>query len=103
MVSSDHAPEAAPELIPELVLSVAHGMVPDLVHALSIGPAPLPAHGVGREVEKEAVPFSLAPPGVQRAWWVEEVWLWLLGPPESSSLGAIFKRINYFNDGTSRE
>ena len=63
----------APEAVPELVLSVDHGVVPDLLHVLSIDLAPSSVHGAGREVEKEVVPFSLAPPGVRRVWWVEEV------------------------------
>jgi len=68
-VSSGLAPEAALSV----ALSVAHGGVPDLVHALLADLVPSPVHGAGREVEKEVGPSSLAPPVVQRVWWVEEV------------------------------
>jgi len=66
-VSSEPAPEAVPELVHEAALSVvAHGVVPELVHALSVDLAPSPVHGFGREVEKEEDPVSPVLPEVQK-------------------------------------
>ena len=104
-VSLGVAPEAAPELVPELAheaaLSVARGVVPELVHVLLVDRAPSPVHEAGREVEKEVDPVSLVLPEVQKVWSVGGVSLWLPDPPESSSLGAIFEHISYFNEGTT--
>ena len=68
------APEAVPGLVPEFVheaaLSVARGVAPELVHALSVDLAPLPVHDFGREVarevEKEVAPVYLVLPEVQK-------------------------------------
>ena len=70
-MSSGPAPEAVPELVHEAALSVVHGVAPELVHALSVDPAPSPVrgfgHGAGREVEKEEDPVSLVLHEVQKA------------------------------------
>ena len=68
------APEAVPGLVPEFVheaaLSVARGVAPELVHALSVDLAPSPVRGVGRGVDREVakveVPTSLFLPEVQK-------------------------------------
>ena len=74
MVASGPAPETAPKPVPELVhgaaLSVARGLVPELVPALSVDLAPLLVHGPGpeaaREVGREVVPVSLVLLEVQK-------------------------------------
>lgn len=91
-------PEASPEFAHETALSLAHGMVHDLVRALSVDPVPSPVHEIVREVEKGVDPLSPALPEAQKAWWVEEVSLWLPAPPESSSLEAISESVSYFTD-----
>lgn len=63
---SGPAPEAVPELVHEVALSVAHELVPELVLALSVGLAPSSVHGFGREVEREVDPVSPALPEVQK-------------------------------------
>lgn len=75
MVASGPAPEAAPKPVPEPVhgaaLSVAHGLVPELVPVLSVDLALLLVHGFGREAVREAgkevVPVSLVLLEVQKA------------------------------------
>ena len=44
------SPGPAPEVIPELVLELVHGVAPEPVHALSVDLAPLPVHDSGRGV-----------------------------------------------------